>query len=73
MKRLSDHTPYPRQPVTFSIKETAELLGVSPRTVQRQITDGSIQSLKIGARRLVPRTELDRLLGNKLWREGGAA
>lgn len=72
MHRNLNPKPPRRQPATCSINDTAYLLGVSPRTVQREISRGSLHSLKIGNRRLVPRTELDRLLG-KSWREGGAA
>lgn len=65
--------PGPRQPVTCSVDETASLLGVSPRTVQRRIKDGKINSFTFGSRRLILRTELDRIFGGKSWRQGGVA
>lgn len=65
--------PGPRQPVTCSVDETAIIMGVSKRSIQRLIAQDEIASIKIGARRLILRTELDRIFGGKAWRQGGAA
>jgi excisionase family DNA binding protein len=46
----------------LSIKETAETCGVSRATLYRLMADGKLETLKIGARRLVPVVAIDRLL-----------
>lgn len=38
----------------YSIKETAEILGVSRSTVERRLADGTVPGVRIGARRLIP-------------------
>jgi|GEM_PF-5452823 len=43
--------------------QTAQVLGVDPRTVTRGINNGEIPSVKIGGRVLVPTAALRRLLG----------
>jgi predicted DNA-binding transcriptional regulator AlpA len=35
----------------FSVKQTAEFLGLGERTLWRMMADGKVQSLKIGARK----------------------
>lgn len=40
---------------TISRKEVADALGIDPRTVTTGITEGTIPSLKIGRRVLIPR------------------
>ncbi len=46
----------------FSIRETAERLGLSPYTVREWANEGRISSVKIFGRRLVPADEIKRLL-----------
>lgn len=68
----------------FSIQETADRWGVSHFTIRRLIDAGDIHSVTIAARRMVPRTELERCelmgtvgkprpRGKKLARKGVAA
>lgn len=38
-------------------------LGISLPTLNRRLADGSIHSVKLGGRVLIPISELDRLLG----------
>ena len=45
-----------------SIKEAAEVLAISPWTVRAWIAQGKITSVKLGARRLIPESEINRLL-----------
>ena len=45
-----------------SIKEAAEVLAISPWTVRAWIAQGKITSAKLGARRLIPESEINRLL-----------
>jgi excisionase family DNA binding protein len=50
------------EPYAYSRQETAELLHVSVRHVDELLADGHIDSVKYGARRLIPATEIQRLL-----------
>ena len=47
----------------FTVNETAQLLGVDPRTVTKGVRDGSLPSVQIGKRIVIPRLPLLRLLG----------
>jgi excisionase family DNA binding protein len=49
--------------LTLSISETAELLGIKPKTIYNQISAGScpIRTVKIGGRRLVRVQDLQTL------------
>jgi excisionase family DNA binding protein len=40
--------------LVFTVQETSELLGLSTITIYRRLADGSIPSVLIGRRRLVP-------------------
>jgi excisionase family DNA binding protein len=44
----------------LTIQEAADRLRIGKRTVERYVADGEIVSIKIGRRRLVPETELER-------------
>lgn len=45
-----------------SIKDAAELLALSPWTVRAWIVKGTISSAKLGGRRLIPESEINRLI-----------
>ena len=47
----------------LSVKETAELFGVTKRTVFRWIKSGKMKSVKIGRTVRVKKSEIDRLIG----------
>jgi excisionase family DNA binding protein len=47
---------------TLSVAETAELLGISRWLVQQAVRDGSLPSLRVGRRILIPRVRLQALL-----------
>lgn len=47
----------------ISRADAARLLGCDPRTVGRGIADGTIPSIKLGRRRLIPRKPFMKLLG----------
>jgi excisionase family DNA binding protein len=49
--------------LTVSVPEAARLLGVSRMTAYSAVREGTIPSLRIGRRVLVPRAALDQLLG----------
>jgi excisionase family DNA binding protein len=46
----------------LTIDEVAERLRVGKRTVERWVAEGEIASVKMGRRRLVQETELERYL-----------
>ena len=50
----------------LSIDETAKILNIHPGTVREGIRAGSIPSLRIGRRILIPRAKLEALLGEPL-------
>ena len=52
-------------PLAVSIAASAELLGVSTQTVRREIAAGNLKARRIGARVLIPRTELERFLSGE--------
>lgn len=54
----------------LTIPETAELLRVHPATVYRLFDRGELGWVKVGARRLVTRAEVDRFIAEH---EQGAA
>lgn len=47
-----------------SIDNTAEILGVSPYTVRAWIRRGLLASVKLGTRRLVTESEIQRVMAN---------
>lgn len=48
--------------MALGVAETAALLGVSRTTVHALLRSGRLRSVKIGARRLIPVAEVERLL-----------
>lgn len=46
----------------LSVDKTAEVLSVSPWTVRAWITKGKLGSTKLGSRRLVPQSEIEKLI-----------
>ena len=49
-----------------SIKDAAAILAISPWTVRAWVTQGKISSAKLGARRLIPESEINRLLSEAI-------
>jgi len=54
-----------------SIKAAAEILAISPWTVRAWVTQGKISSAKLGARRLIPESEINRLLSEAMVQRRG--
>jgi excisionase family DNA binding protein len=48
-------------PTFHTVPEVARILRVSERTVARLMQDGTIRSIKIKGRRLIPAAEIKRL------------
>jgi excisionase family DNA binding protein len=49
-------------PLAVSVQEAARLIGASPGLLRKHIKAGSIRTFRIGARVLVSRRELERLV-----------
>lgn len=49
--------------VALTLSEAAKLLNCDPRTVSRAIAKGSIPSITIGRRKLIPMASFKKLLG----------
>ena len=56
-------------PLTISMQEAADRLGVSLFTIKKLIYQGELPSIKLGARRLVPVAAIDKLVADAM--EGG--
>jgi excisionase family DNA binding protein len=52
----------PTQERSFGVDTAARMLGVSPSTIWRLVRDEQIGSFKIRDRRLIPASEIERLL-----------
>ncbi len=52
----------PAGPIALTINESAEALRVSPRTLQKLISDGEIRPARIGRRVLLTPAELERFV-----------
>jgi excisionase family DNA binding protein len=50
--------------LAYSIKEAAEAIGVSPRTVVREIQRGHLRAIRVSRRVLVPARALAEFLGD---------
>jgi excisionase family DNA binding protein len=51
-----------REPDLIGIEAAAGRLGISPWTLRRWIADRKLTSCKLGTRRLIPASEIDRLI-----------
>ncbi len=49
--------------LTYSVTETAELLGISRSTAYESVRDGTIPSLRFRRRIVIPKIAVERLLG----------
>ncbi len=64
-----NQTAAPAAPQTMlTVAETAEMLRCSESLIYAQLKDGRLRGVKVGRRRLVPTTEINRLIES-----GGAA
>jgi excisionase family DNA binding protein len=58
-------------PLTLTVEQAGRLLGISRGLAYQGVRDGSIPSISIGRRRLVPRARLLELVGAQEMREAG--
>jgi excisionase family DNA binding protein len=49
--------------LTYTVHEVAAMIGVSTRLVYDEIQRGNINAIHIGRRRIIPRSEVERLVG----------
>lgn len=55
--------PYPKRPLTISVAEAAELLGVSEKTVRAAVERGQIDAIRVGRLVRIVRAPLMQQLG----------
>jgi excisionase family DNA binding protein len=48
----------------YSVDETAAIIGVTGRTVQKYINNGLLKSNKIGGRRFIPKESVEAFLSS---------
>ncbi len=46
----------------YNVSESARIVGVGRTTMHKMIREGRIRPVKIGARTIIPKSEIDRLL-----------
>ncbi len=46
----------------YNVGESARIIGVGRTTMHKMIREGRIRPVKIGARTVIPKSEIDRLL-----------
>jgi len=46
----------------YNVRESARIVGVGRTTMHKMIREGRIRPVKIGARTIIPKSEIDRLL-----------
>ena len=69
-KRRRRHNPIPpEQRDAVGVETTANLLGISRRTIYELISTGELQSIKVCGRRLIPRCAREQLI-DRLLAEG---
>ncbi len=48
----------------YNVSEGARIIGVGRTTMHKMIREGRIRTVKIGARTIIPKSEIDRLLNS---------
>jgi excisionase family DNA binding protein len=56
-------TPLPANQLTFTVEESAALLGISPSTAYESVHRGELPALRFGRRLVVTRHTLETMLG----------
>jgi excisionase family DNA binding protein len=65
-KEVNPITPVSPNQRLLSVKDFGALLGVSLWTIRAWAYKGRVASVKLGARMMIPTTELDRLIAENL-------
>ena len=55
-------SPTPKR-MTVTVEEAAELLGIGRSTAYLAVKSGDLPTIRLGRRLLVPRVQIDRMLG----------
>jgi len=53
-------------PLAHQIPEACRRIGIARTSIYQLIKDGEIKSIKVGARTLIPETELQRFIAKRL-------
>jgi excisionase family DNA binding protein len=61
VERLERMHARPELPAVLTVLAAAKQLSVSERTMRSLLDSGEVESVRIGGRRMVPRTEIERL------------
>lgn len=61
-----------RRSLVITRKEAAEALGVDPRTITTSINDGTIPSVKLGRKVVIPREKFLALFANATSSDSGS-
>jgi predicted site-specific integrase-resolvase len=73
MPNSPDDTRPPIRARAYSLKHAARILAISEHTVQRLCASGQIKSILVSPRRrIIPDSELDRILGDTIPRVSSA-
>jgi excisionase family DNA binding protein len=56
-------TTYSRERMTVTVEEAAHLLGIGRSTAYLAVKTGELPTIRLGRRVLVPRAQIDRMLG----------
>jgi excisionase family DNA binding protein len=51
--------------LTYNVEETGKALGLSRASAYKAVHDGSIPTIRLGRRLVVPRVQLEKLLNGK--------
>jgi excisionase family DNA binding protein len=63
---MGTSAPEATPPEFLSRAEAARRLGLSVQSVRRRVNDGSLPSVKVGGRRLIPRAAIDALVAQAM-------
>ena len=58
-----DHDPDGTEPMTVTVEEAAQLLGIGRQSAYQAARTGELPTIKLGRRLLVPRAQFEAMLG----------
>jgi len=61
---MNNTTANPEPAMLFAIHEAADILGIGRTNVYALLKTGKLQSVRIGGRRLIPRTALEQFVAD---------
>jgi len=57
--------PPPLSRETMSIREVSEVLGISQKTTQRHLHDGTLPATRLGGKWFIPKASIEKITGKK--------